>query len=119
MPTSFLNKNPQNLGQDEKQITSSTVKNEKQKLKEALFHTHYDLFNDTSMSLNDNLKRNHDPEYDFSDECYDGFHTKQYENGDVYTGSFINGERSGYGKLEFTDGTYHEGYFKNDKFFEG
>ena len=62
MPTSFLNRISDKLGQDEIQNTSLTVKNETEKLKKAVNHTHYDLLKDTSMSIDDYTRRKNNPE---------------------------------------------------------
>ena len=56
---------------------------------------------------------------DQSNDCWDGFHIKRYENGDVYSGYFIHGEKSGNGKLEQINGTNYEGYWLKDKKLEG
>ena len=39
--------------------------------------------------------RNHKSNHNQSNDCWDGYHVKQYENGNIYSGHFINGERSG------------------------
>lgn len=36
-----------------------------------------------------------------------------YSNGEIYIGTFKNGERHGFGKYTFSDGKKYEGFFKN------
>jgi hypothetical protein len=38
-----------------------------------------------------------------------------YSNGDVYTGSFFNSLRHGYGKCIFSEGSIYEGDWNNDQ----
>ena len=40
----------------------------------------------------------------------------QYKEG-VHFGNFINGQRHGKGRFFFKDGSYYEGYWKNDTMF--
>jgi len=44
----------------------------------------------------------------------EGFHKKEYPNGDKYEGNFVNGVRSGHGKLTKSNGDVYEGNFEND-----
>ena len=44
--------------------------------------------------------------------------TKQYPDG-IYTGELLNGKKHGQGKLEYADGSYHEGIFFNDMIWTG
>mmetsp|Transcript_13200 Transcript_13200/g.24229 ORF Transcript_13200/g.24229 Transcript_13200/m.24229 type:complete len:127 (-) Transcript_13200:22-402(-) len=43
----------------------------------------------------------------------------KYENGDVYTGSFIQGLREGYGKCVYINGDCFEGEWKDDDIVKG
>ena len=62
-------------------------------------NTHFDLLKDTSMTYNDFTNRNNNQVQGQTDNCWDGFHTKRYRNGNIYTGLFLNGKRHGNGKL--------------------
>ncbi|MDR1541820.1 MAG: hypothetical protein LBU32_28330 [Clostridiales bacterium] len=44
---------------------------------------------------------------------FNGFGTAELSNGDVYRGSFLNGNISGYGEYILTDGIKYEGYWIN------
>ena len=39
--------------------------------------------------------RNSKTTQDQTNDCWDGFHVKRYANGDIYSGEFNQGERSG------------------------
>lgn len=45
-----------------------------------------------------------------------GTGTRSFSNGDVYTGSFVNGQRCGFGKLFFKNGDLYAGHWENDRF---
>ena len=51
-----------------------------------LNNTHFDLLKDTSMTINDFTNRNNNQAQGQTDDCWDGFHTKRYRNGNVYIG---------------------------------
>ena len=42
----------------------------------------------------------------------------EYPDG-FYTGEFLDAKRWGQGKFEYADGSYHEGQFYDDKFWNG
>ena len=42
----------------------------------------------------------------------------QYLDG-VYSGELVDGKKCGVGKYEYSDGSYQEGEFRNNKFYEG
>lgn len=48
-----------------------------------------------------------------------GYGKAEYKNGDVYTGYWDRGIRSGQGKLVYKNGTEWNGEFKNDKLWDG
>ena len=75
--------------------TSSVVKNNTEKSLTAQNPTYYEVLKDADISMADFTLRNHKSTQDQSNDCWDGYHIKRYANGDIYTGQFINGERSG------------------------
>ena len=68
----------------------------------------YDLLRDASISI-DSTNRYKNIDGNQSEPYFDGIHTKHYANGDVYTGEFLYGLRTGKGKLVQKDGTVYEG----------
>ncbi|HMX04675.1 MAG TPA: hypothetical protein PK511_10565 [Chitinophagales bacterium] len=47
-------------------------------------------------------------------DCINGNGTYKLENGDMYTGNWINGVREGYGRYDWASGAYYVGNFKNN-----
>lgn len=47
-------------------------------------------------------------------DCQNGNGTYKFDNGDSYTGTWVNGKRTGYGRYDWTDGSYYVGNFKDD-----
>lgn len=46
--------------------------------------------------------------------CANGWGTFVWETGEVYTGQWINGRRTGLGVYDWPDGSFYIGYFEND-----
>ena len=55
----------------------------------------------------------------FKNNKFDGKGKIAYNNKIVYEGHFENGYKEGKGKLMFEDGSYYEGQFENNNYFEG
>jgi hypothetical protein len=52
-----------------------------------------------------------------SGDCENGFGVRRYFNGDVYTGNFVSGIRSGYGEYNYASGRDEQkGYWENGDF---
>lgn len=47
-------------------------------------------------------------------DCQNGNGTYKLDNGDTYTGEWVNGARTGYGRYDWNDGSYYVGNFKNN-----
>lgn len=47
-------------------------------------------------------------------DCKNGNGTYKFDNGDTYTGNWVNGKRTGYGRYDWVDGSYYVGNFKDD-----
>ena len=47
-------------------------------------------------------------------DCMNGNGTYKLENGDMYTGNWVNGVREGYGRYDWVSGAYYVGNFKNN-----
>jgi len=47
-------------------------------------------------------------------DCTNGNGTYKLPNGDMYTGSWVNGVREGYGRYDWANGSYYVGDFKNN-----
>lgn len=56
---------------------------------------------------------------DIADGKRDGFGIQIFPNGYKYTGEWKKNYAHGKGKLDYTDGTYYEGEFKQNKIIEG
>lgn len=50
-----------------------------------------------------------------SSHKYDGQGTANYINGDVYTGTFVQGRRTGKGKYAFVNGDAYEGHYQENR----
>ena len=48
------------------------------------------------------------------DEDINGKFKKEYNNGNIYEGNFVNGKKSGFGKMFFKSGNIYEGNWEND-----
>ena len=48
------------------------------------------------------------------DEDINGIFKKEYNNGNIYEGNFVNGKKNGFGKMFFKSGNIYEGDWKND-----
>ena len=70
--------------------TSSHVKKNTEKSLSARNHTYYDVLKDAGISMGEFTLQNHKSTHDQPNNFLDGFHTKRYENGDIYSGYFIN-----------------------------
>ena len=113
LPYSFKNQNSEQLVQHELQNASSIVNDTKEISKSAHNHTYYGVLKDTSI-IDDFIKHKNNQKKDNSENCWDGIHTKHYKNGNIYTGNFLNGQRSGQGKEVQKDGTIFEGQWLKD-----
>ncbi len=47
--------------------------------------------------------------------CYNGWGTFVFENGDEYTGQWVNGVRTGLGVYDWADGSFYVGYFHDNQ----
>ena len=95
VPTLLENQNAEQHGPDQMKNMSSIARNNQEKSLNALNHTQYDVLKDAGISMVDSTHRNHKSTHDQSNDCWDGYHVKQYENGDMYSGYFNHGEISG------------------------
>jgi hypothetical protein len=44
------------------------------------------------------------------------FNTLSYEDGSLYTGGVVKGQKQGKGRIQFANGNIYEGEFYNDNF---
>ena len=49
-------------------------------------------------------------------DCENGYGVSKEENGDVFSGEWLNGKKNGYGYLEINSGGYYIGEFRNNNF---